>query len=806
MTGMKPGRNDPCSCGSGKKYKHCCEGKVAFQTRAPSSAELNQLGALYNTGRYAELENHALFLIKQYPDSGIPWRGLSLALQMQGKDALHALQKTAELIPGDANVHSNLGLALLDLGQAAAAASSFRRALKIKPDFAEVHSNLGYALYILGQYEDARASCRRALELKPDFAEAHNNLGNALKALGLLDNAIASYRHALKIKPDFAMVHNNLGLALQALEQPDDAEASYRRALEVMPDYVDAFNNLAGLLLARGENISALDFILRSLLIEDRRETKDLFVASVKHLKFTHAGDPVRAAMIRALSEPWCEPIELVRVSSSIVKLNRTVGQCIARAVAAWPQRLAAPELYGTAGIAPVSEDALLCRILESAPVCDLEMERFLTMVRFTLLVAATGENFSGHMEGGVPGFYSALAQQCFINEYVFAWTDNEATQACGLRDVLAAALVSDTQISVLQLLAVACYFPLHTLPSAARLLKRSWPRAVEELLTQQVREPEAEGKNRAAMPQLTAIDGEVSLQVQNQYEENPYPRWIRAAPTRSLGSLDEAMHLTFPQSLFRPLGKHSTLDILIAGCGTGQHPIDVAHKFSDARLLAIDLSLTSLGYAERKSQELGLTSIEFAQADIMKLGSLGRSFDVIESIGVLHHLADPLAGWRVLLSLLRPGGIMRLGFYSEAARRGVVLAREFIAEHGYGSTAEDIRRCRQELMNSSESTGFGFAIKSTDFFSTSACRDLLFHVQEHRMTLAGIDAFLRENNLQFLGFANQSDIFRGYRQRFPDDPAATNLANWQIFENENPDTFVGMYQFCIQKPGRVKG
>ena len=191
---------------------------------------------------------------------------------------------------------------------------------------------------------------------------------------------------------------------------------------------------------------------------------------------------------------------------------------------------------------------------------------------------------------------------------------------------------------------------------------------------------------------------------------------------------------------------------------------------------------------------------IEYAQADIMRLDSLGRSFDLIESIGVLHHLADPLAGWRVLLSLLRPGGFMKIALYSEVARRGVVLARTFIAEHGYGSTAEDIRQCRQALMERDNGAEFGAPLKLVDFFSASACRDLLFHVQEHRMTLADIDAFLRENNLQFLGFTNLPGVSRVYRQRFPEDQTATNLANWQIFEDENPDTFIGMYQFVVQK------
>ena len=61
-----------------------------------------------------------------------------------------------------------------------------------------------------------------------------------------------------------------------------------------------------------------------------------------------------------------------------------------------------------------------------------------------------------------------------------------------------------------------------------------------------------------------------------------------------------------------------------------------------------------------------------------------GGDFDFIEASGVLHHLADPWEGWRVLLSLLRPGGTMQVGLYSELARRNIVAARALIAERGY--------------------------------------------------------------------------------------------------------------------------
>jgi len=86
------------------------------------------------------------------------------------------------------------------------------------------------------------------------------------------------------------------------------------------------------------------------------------------------------------------------------------------------------------------------------------------------------------------------------------------------------------------------------------------------------------------------------------------------------------------------------------------------------------------------------------------------------------------------------------------------------------------------------------------DFFSTSACRDLLFHVQEHRMTIPRIKAFLGESGLQFIGFDLDAAVRAKYRSRFPDDPAMIDLDHWHAFETEHPRTFAGMYQFWIQK------
>jgi hypothetical protein len=75
-----------------------------------------------------------------------------------------------------------------------------------------------------------------------------------------------------------------------------------------------------------------------------------------------------------------------------------------------------------------------------------------------------------------------------------------------------------------------------------------------------------------------------------------------------------------------------------------------------------------------------------------------------------------------------------------------------------------------------------------------------LFHVQEHRFTLPQIKTFLAENGLELLGFYLDSNASQRYREQFPDDPAGTDLDHWHAFEQQNPQTFLGMYQFVVQK------
>ena len=143
----------------------------------------------------------------------------------------------------------------------------------------------------------------------------------------------------------------------------------------------------------------------------------------------------------------------------------------------------------------------------------------------------------------------------------------------------------------------------------------------------------------------------------------------------------------------------------------------------------------------------------------------------------------------------------MRLGFYSEYARQSETAAREFIAKLGYKPVAADIRRCRQDLMSPENAGRFKQVLSARDFYGMSECRDMLFHVQEHRYTLPQLKEYIRLLGLTFIGFSLDVSLMGQYQQQFPADRAQTNLDNWHIFETDHPDTFSGMYQFWVQKP-----
>ena len=704
--------------------------------------------------------------------------------------------------PHYAAAHFNLGNLNYQAGEFETALHHYQAATGIKPDFADAFVAMANTLDRLNRADEAMQSYKHALAINPGYAEAHFNLGVLAMSRGRHDEAAASLRRATEIKPDFARAHHILGVVLNILGQLDTAEASLRRALAIEPESDEYLCDLAMMLMVRGKSADGAQLIASATGRALTQQTKMAFVRCVTETGFTIDNPQIRAALTTAITEPWGVPYGLCHSALSVIVLGENVGGCVRRANEMWPARLPAGVLFGRYGLAALSADKLLHAVLETTPVTTIEFERFLTCARHALLESASSKQALDRSDTAELQFYAALSQQCFVNDYVFYCDEPERLAAAACRTELLVLLDANVAVPPLLILGVAAYLPLYTLPNPSRLLGQNQPSPIEAVLRQQILEPLEEQALRANIDCLTSITGGVSEEVRDQYEQSPYPHWVKLPFVQAL-HFNEGLRQAVRFSTFTPLPDDSAPEALIAGCGTGSQPIIFSQRFRGVRVLAIDLSLSSVSYAKRKTREMGITNIEYAQADILKLGNVNRTFDIIESVGVLHHLADPFLGWQILLSRLRPGGFMGLGFYSELARRHLVKAQEFIAARGYASTPDDIRRFRQDVVNPNRypTAKVQWLTSIADFYSTSECRDLLFHVQEHRLTLDQIDLFISEHGLQFIGFELDLRVLQQYRARFVDDAAGTNLRNWARFEAENPDTFMGMYRFWIQKP-----
>jgi SAM-dependent methyltransferase/Tfp pilus assembly protein PilF len=679
-------------------------------------------------------------------------------------------------------------------GRLAEAARHFRSALEADAQHAESLNGLGIIAHQVGDSAAAVGLIGEAIAASGRVAPYHYNLGLVLTGLGRTAEAVEHYRRAVALKPDYADAHTNLAAALAQLGQHKDAALHFRRALARRPDQPQAYSNLASVLLSDGNVDEALGVVVRGLGVKETDELKHSFSIAIERLQAPTRISGLRRLILRALRECWQRPEMFTKLAAALVKETSSLAPHIAR-ISRVPVGTISTDAFNADDLAALASDELLRVLLTSAVVRDLALQRLLTEARTAALyMARGGTSATGN---GIVEFCAALAQQCFINEYVYAIANEELALVQELRDGLVARLRSGGQVPPLTVAVVAAYVPLHSLNIPADRWLCAWPPSLAALILQQVAEPAQEAALRQSIPALTQIASGVSQLVRQQYEENPYPRWIAPSSDNTPERFDAMLKSEFPKAEIIPLGKPD-VDFLIAGCGTGRHAIDSARLYAGARILAIDLSLASLAYAKRKAAQAGVSNIEFAQADILNLGGIGRTFDVIESVGTLHHLHCWRDGWRMLLSILRPCGFMRIGLYSELGRQDIVALRKLIAERGYEPAPDVIRRFRQEIWAADDGTlGNSLAVLE-DFHTVSGCRDLMFHVQETRVSIPEIKAFLAENMLSLIGFAGPARI--RYAKAYPADRALTDLDNWHAFEQQNPSMFLSMYQFWVQK------
>lgn len=452
------------------------------------------------------------------------------------------------------------------------------------------------------------------------------------------------------------------------------------------------------------------------------------------------------------------------------------------------------------AALDEVMRNELFGLLLRDALVGYSPFELSLTRLRRALLLDETLRNRASL------DFLCDLAQQCFNNEFVYAEEPDETAAVSALAAQVESELQGDNldQNRQRSIAMVAMYWPLHTLRGVEELVPAtSAASRFDQLLRRTVGEVAEERRLASGIAAAGTITDVTSLMVQAQYEANPYPRWrsLNRWPQISVADwiAEEVPNVRAPVSL------PTEPAMLVAGCGTGEETLALASRIANLRVTAVDLSQSSLAYAMRMADALGIDGIAFHQADILALGESWGLFDLVRCCGVLHHLRDPREGLRALARRLRPGGLMTLGLYSERGRTTIRRARGQIAAERIPATAAGIRAFRMRVLRSKPDDQLHWLLRTRDFFTLSECRDLLFHVQEHAFRLPAIADMVRGEGLQMLGLSRK--LPRGalalYRKAYPKDGAANDLGRWDEIEKRNPGLFPGMYYFWCQKPPR---
>jgi tetratricopeptide (TPR) repeat protein len=801
-------------------------------------------------------------ICRENPENTEAWYQLSSINGMLGDiDAAgECSRRVLDLQPNHGEALANLGNVHFSQGKYHEAIAQYRLALQIKPNDTGALSNLGSALSTVGQYEEAAACYQACLQINPNLLTVYFNLGNLRMTEGKYDKAVANYKQAIHLNPKEALLWNNLGIAQSKLANKDDSVTSFQEALRLKPDYIDAHNNLANIFFNLGHVDKALDHYKQVLHLEPKSPGAYINLGTIytEQRKLDQAVTCFRQALeidstntsalnylgqtcrllgqfeiyfdyyrkaIEIMPDPltartdFMKIIENMNLNEYIPWLDEEIKNCfLIEGINYNPLEVVAaqilkhkfgislpiednPERLNTL-IQQIAKDDLLMMVLEKTINIDSDLEAVFTKVRRALLYKHILGDKLNHNELRLT---SALARQGLNNEYVFAVDEDEERQVAKLENIIdqqTPSTNSPNEELECNLLVYGMYKRFYSLSSREHInnmARTAWSEAIDHLLEEALINPIEEEKIKQNIPCIASIEDQTSQLVQSQYEQNPYPRWI-AMPRKNKENFKDYMRQLFPHFVPPPFLDGATR-VLVAGCGTGQHPIQMALKYDNFEILAVDISKSSLAYAIRMARKYNVNNIRFMQGDILDLSKLNDQFDIIECIGVLHHMKDPLKGWKILSDLLVNNGLMAIGLYSEKARKRIVAAREIIKNEKLTPDINSIRKFRTRILNHEFGDLLYELHKRPDFHSTSGCRDLIFHFQEHRFTLPQIAEAVKNLGLKFLGFSlHHPNIEKLYRKNFPEDADMTNFLFWEQLESKYPYTFPGMYNFWCQK------
>jgi SAM-dependent methyltransferase len=291
------------------------------------------------------------------------------------------------------------------------------------------------------------------------------------------------------------------------------------------------------------------------------------------------------------------------------------------------------------------------------------------------------------------------------------------------------------------------------------------------------------------------------------------YDRWEYPPPVTDLEAWTKnhwdwfdpfwAHRVLWPNREYKP-----DLDILIAGCGTYQAAV-FAFMNRASKVVAIDVSRSALNHQQYLKDKHELQNLELHLLPIEEVSALGRDFDLIVSSGVLHHLADPLAGLKALAECLRTDGALGVMLYAKYGRFGVEILESVFRDLGLSQDEASVQLVKDAVaLLPGDHPVRNYLKRAHDLLTDGALVDTFLHSRQRSYTVAECLDLVSSAGLTFQGWFHKTPYypndllmpasgFKSILDQLPD------IKLWSVMERLQPANATHFFLAC--RPERPK-
>lgn len=577
------------------------------------------------------------------------------------------------------------------------------------------------------------------------------------------EEALHLYGLSLESYPNNVKSLNNLAVLSEELGEYNKAEKLYKQACkqsETIPtDKLKYLQNLAAL-QERNENFNAALWTYQSAaniqgFVEHRIALKYFNLLQRVHIPVFDSGIFSNLKLLLSVTDVDKDAAAHLYLCQLAFKLKSSSEQKY-------------KNINKTLEI--IETDPLTLTILSNHLITNHTIENLILDIRKHLIRALSSDSYAETHTA----FLTALTNQCILNGFIYSAANEELTDLENLKSKLPK-LPSIVQMDAKKI--ISSYTKKNHIRIFNRILLNN--SKTHQNSTSTLKPPKQKDLIRTF------------------YKFHPYPVWT-SKPQSSPSTLTEyfrRLNLSPP-----PVKKER---ILVAGCGTGRHAIQLCLTYPHADIIGLDISEKSLEYANLKKNEYELKNLEFVHGDLNDIDSLGVKFSLIECIGVLHHLQNPSKGGQSIISSLCEGGIAKIGLYSTFARAPIKELAGLAAEKNILYIPDNLEKIRTLAINSRHYGRIGEIVNSPDFYSRHGCMDLLFNPSETTFTPDEIHKFTQTLKCEFSGFERAGQEGSPNFRHFGSHSNTEDFFKfWSVFEHSNPNFFSEMYLFWL-KPKR---